>query len=186
MIWWLVDNATLVYLLLGVAAVALALRWRLTRRGKYLVALGAVAALVAVVVVLSLVVVTDRKRLVWTVEEVARRINDKQFHEAFRYFADEVRLELNEQKRTLSKGAVRALAEMRFKEGALSGIDVGNIDVEKVERPNAVVTFAVRPRGEPGAGRCQADFVLVGEGDWRVKALKIEFFGGGQFLRLPF
>ena len=68
-----------------------AMRWRATRHGNYLIGLGAVAALAALVIVLSLVVVTDRKRLVWTVEEVARQISGKNFDAAFSHFAEEVR-----------------------------------------------------------------------------------------------
>ena len=47
--WWLVDNANLVFLILVLIVLVLAVRWRLTHQGKYLIGAGAVVALIGVV-----------------------------------------------------------------------------------------------------------------------------------------
>ena len=93
MISWIADNATLLYLLLGVVAVALVLRWQTTRQAKYLIGVGLLAVLAGAVVILSLTVVTARQQLVQAVEETARQINAKNFDGAFRNFADKVFLD---------------------------------------------------------------------------------------------
>jgi len=49
-----------------------------------------------------------------------------------------------------------------------------------VERPNARVTFYLRPEDDSKFVMCQADFVLVGEMDWRIHFLKIELPGQGS------
>lgn len=63
MIWWLVDNANLVYLLLAVVALVLAVLFWQNRRGKHLVALGGIVLLIGLLWLLSRLVITDRKQL---------------------------------------------------------------------------------------------------------------------------
>ena len=185
MLWWVVDNATLVCLFLGLAGLVLALRWRLTRQGSYLIGLGVVAALIALVIVLSLTVVTDRKQLVRTVEEVAQQINAKKLDAAFGHFADEVQLELSGQApRTLSRKVVQALAQMTLQNRNVPGIEVWDIEVESVERPKAVVSFYLRPKDQSGYAVCRAECMLLGERTWRVQKLKLELPANWQ-VRLP-
>ncbi len=178
MLWWLVDNANLVLLLLVLAALVLGVGWWLTRRGGYLLGLAAVIGLAILVWVLGLLVVTDRGRLIRTVEEVAQRINAKDLDGAFRHFADEVELDLNGRKQMYTRERLRKLAEDSFRQARISGIRVRAVDVEKVERPTAVVSFNVLPADQPGIARCEATCKLTGERDWRVTALKVEYLGG--------
>jgi hypothetical protein len=179
MLWWLVDNANLVLLVLILAALLLGVGWWLTRRGAFVLGLAGVIALAVLVWVLSLLIVTDRKQLVRTVEDVAQRINSRDLDSAFRHFADEVELDINGNKQKLTREQLQKLAASYFKKGQISGIAVRDVDVDKVERPVAVVSFHVRPTDQPGIARCEATCRLMGERDWRVTALKVEFVGGG-------
>jgi hypothetical protein len=186
MLWWLVDNANLVLLALGLIGLVLGVCLWLTRRGAYLIGLGGVVALMALVWVLSLLIVTDRKRLVRTVEDVAARINKQDLPGAFQHFEDKVRLEIDGKGRVLTRDEVLGLAKMAFRKGGIEGIVVWDVEVEKVERPGAVVSFSARPTDEPAIARCQAECVLHGERDWRVKVLKITMPPGGrQWLGWP-
>src|SRR6266511_4010770 len=110
MLWWLVDNANLVFLILGLITLVLAVRWRLTHQGKYLV--GA----------LTLVIVTDRKRLVQIVEEVTEKLNRKDFQGAFSHMADEVQLEMSGRSAKLPRKVLQGLAESSFKHYGVQGI----------------------------------------------------------------
>ncbi len=173
MLWWLVDNANLVFLLLGLIALVLGVRFWLTRRGAYLIGAGAVVALIGLVWVLSLLIVTDRRRLVLLVEEVTDKLNRKDFKGAFSHMADEVEFEMSKRSAKVSRKLLQWVAESNFKRRDIQEIIVWNVDVEKVERPAAVVSFYVRPTTETGYAVCTAECVLVGE-DWLVKGLKID------------
>jgi hypothetical protein len=180
MLWWLVDNANLVLLALVLLALILGVRFWLTRRGAYLIGLGGVVALMVLVWVLSLLIVTDRKRLVLTVEEVAARINKQDLAGAFQYFADDVLFKIDGQNWPLTRKQLLNLGERTFGKGRIEGIVVWDVEVEKVERPSAVVSFYVRPTDEQTYARCEAECVLHGEGDWRVKVLKITLPPGAR------
>src|SRR5262245_58555228 len=141
MLWWLVDNANLVFLVLGLVALVLAVRWSLTRRGAYLAGLGVTFTLIAVVFALTLFVVTDRRRLVQRVEEIARLFNPKDLDRAFDHMTDTIRLEMSGWPKpiTLPKSWVKQAAQRGFRDHNIQGIHVWNIGVEKVDRPSAVV-----------------------------------------------
>jgi hypothetical protein len=177
MLWWLVDNANLVCLFLLVAALVLAVAWSMTRRGGYLIGVGVAVGLFALVLVLSLLIVTDRRRLVQTVKEVSRQINAEQFEAAFGHFADEVELDLDGQKSKMKRKDLQAFAGMIFKRKDVGGLVIWDIEVESVQRPKAVVTFYARPKEQQGYARCTATCVLHGENDWRVETLKAESVG---------
>ena len=184
MLWWLVDNANLVLLVLGLVALGFGVHFWLTRRGASLVGLGGVIALMGLVWVLSMLVVTDRKQLVLIVDDVAARLNKRDLAGAFNHFEDRVRLEIDGEGKSPTRGELVAMATELFKKGQIEEIRVRNVEVEKVDRPNAVVSFGVYTN--LGYGQCQAECVLHGEKDWRVKKLKIELPPGGpKWIRLP-
>src|SRR5690242_12177157 len=61
--WYLVDNASSLYLLLGVAGVIIAsIIWR-TRQAKYFIPLGIILVLVGLVWLMTRLVVTDRLQI---------------------------------------------------------------------------------------------------------------------------
>jgi hypothetical protein len=186
MLWWLVDNSNLVLLLLVLAALLLGVSWWLTRRGAYLFGLGGVVALMVVVWVLSLLIVTDRKRLVLLVHDVEQQINKRDLAGAFNHFAEDAELVMDGQRRARTREAILGVAKMVFQKGRIEGIKVWDVEVEKVDRPSAVVTFYVRPTDEQSYARCEAQCVLHGERSWRVKVLKIDLPPGGRpWLGIP-
>jgi hypothetical protein len=180
MLWWLADNANVVLLVLVLVAVALGVHFWLTRRGASLIGLVGVVALMVLVWVLSVVVVTDRKQLVRTVDDVVLRINKQDLPGAFTHFADEVQLVIDGRSKQLTRGEVLGLARIAFQKGRIEGLVVWDVEVEKVERPHATVSFYVRPTNEQGYARCVAQCVLQGEKDWRVQTLKIDMPPGGR------
>jgi hypothetical protein len=174
MLSWIVDNATLVYLFLGLAAVALAMRWRATRQGGYAIALGVVAGLIALVVVLCLSITTDRKLLIGAVAEVAQQLEARNFDAAFQHFADEVRLEMSGQSGMVRREQLARFARDNIQRRKVSGISVSEIDIESIDGPKAVLTFMLRASEPRGFARCTAECVRLGERDWRVRGLKLE------------
>jgi hypothetical protein len=180
MLWWIVDNAGIVYLILGLVGLTLAVRWWLTRRGGLLIALGVTAGLIALVCVLSLVIMTDRKVLVATLREMEEGINRRDLDTVFKHVADDVKVHGRTGLTTIKKEQLRELARQR-----LGGEEVilWNVAVEQLERPEAVVTFFARIEDTPMMGICKARFEFVREGVWRLKGF--EMYRPGDQHQLP-
>ena len=76
MLWWLVDHATVCYLLLDLAALVLVAIFWSNRRVAYLLAAGGALGLIALVWLLTIIVITDRKQLYLNVQAMARGVEE--------------------------------------------------------------------------------------------------------------
>ena len=187
MLSWLVDTAPTFYLLFGLAALGLAAWWWRTKQGKYLVAAGVAAGLVVLIFVLSLVVMTDRKRLVADVHDVINKMNKGDFEGAFTRFADQVEVKLGQQSRKLPRDAVRAIARMSMERQKVKGFHVWNVEVDKLEGATAQVSFYIQADDGPGGYAIgKASCTRVGPLDWRVSGIDMQFPGSNpQPISLP-
>src|SRR5437867_3452454 len=88
---WLVEDPTIVYLLLGTVALALLSGFWSQRNRGYLYALGVVLLLIAGVWLLDFMVVTDREELLQTLRSLARRVEALDVDGAFEHMADDFR-----------------------------------------------------------------------------------------------
>jgi hypothetical protein len=178
MLSWLVDHANTILLLLLVAALVLGVAWWLTRRGGYLVGAGVAVALFALVWVLSLLVMTDSKRLLQTLDEVKRKLNAGDYDAAFRHFGDDkdrVELDLKGDKSQLTTRQLRDLAAKYLKKSDGGELVIWEAGVDQLQRPTAVVSFNAKLKNYPGGiARCTATCVLRAEGDWRITAIKVD------------
>ena len=82
--------------------------------------------------------------------------------------------------------ALRALAQMHQSAYGVAGLDlkkviISSISVDEVERPNAVVSFTVRPDDDSLVrGRCVMKFTLISGNEWRVSGFHVESLVGGK------
>jgi len=188
MLYWIVDNTNNGWLLifLGVIGLGLFAVWWKNLKRPWLIAAGSVLAVMAVCFVLSLFIVTDRMRLRRHVEEMRDSYNAGKLDETLNHFAEEVIVETTETPQKLNREALKALAQMHVSLYGASGLDlkkvvIGNIKVDEVNRPTAVVSFIVRPDDDGFAyGRCVMKFTLVGDNDWRVSGFHVESAVGGK------
>src|SRR5262249_39447146 len=85
MLWWMIDNVNLVYLLLGLVGLVCAVQWWQTRKKRYVIALGVIVALIGLVFLLTRLMVTDRQRLVQTVQEMAQELQERKLDRFFEH-----------------------------------------------------------------------------------------------------
>jgi hypothetical protein len=180
MLSWLIDNAYLVYLILGVILLALAVLWWQTRKRPYLVGMGIAAALLVLMVLLNLFVTTDRKQLVWIVQDIAAKMNAGKVGEAFEHLTGEVTIATPNNDMVLKRERLQEYTGSILKNTPGEGVTVSNIEVEKLEPPKAIVTFNIRARGESQyVFFCRTEFQQVG-GRWKMNRFAMFYLNGQQ------
>lgn len=184
---WLVEDPTPVYWILGVLAVGLAVGWWVTRQRKYLVGLGAVAALAGLVWLLDFLVVTDSEKIVLAVKDMAAGVETRDTNRIFSHISNDFHLPMWDKK------AFREMAEEHIRNGDLNHLSVGDFeptDVSRAKRKGRMA-FSVKPRGRLFSGSeyflCRADFVLEDDGQWRMVGLEVfnPFVETNQPLQIP-
>ncbi len=182
MMSWPVDNATMLYWLLGGLAIVLLAGFWVTRKRFWLYGVGVIAVLVGLVVLLSSLIVTDRQQIAQSLQEIANNIQGRQPDKVFAQFSNEFRYR-NQDKRTFEKrlqGVIRS--------GFVKECRISNVDVEDVSRANrtATVLFQAWGRGDVEAAyRCRATYVLDPDGQWRMQGFQLLDLLSGNEVPLP-
>ncbi len=169
---WLVDNAAAVYFLLGLVGLGLAAGWWITRHRQLLLALAAVALVVGLVWLLSLLIDTDRKILKRTVQEMAQGVREKNEHKIFPHLSKSFSWN------NMNLKEFRENARQEIRRGRIDDLEVSKFSFLHVARDEgkARVEFWVHTV-ESGVApvRCEADFVFE-DGAWRM--IGFELFMG--------
>lgn len=170
MLWWLVDNATVVYLVLGLAALVLAAIFWSNRRVKFLGAAGVLLGLLALFFLVTRLVVTDRKQLYLNVQAMARGVEEGDPEKVFRHFSREFRHENMDG--ATSRDRIAAAIRTR----RVSAIGISSFEAEQLSRADrkARVTFLVSfdADGQRHLFRVRLEFALEGE-DWRLTRVQL-------------
>jgi hypothetical protein len=180
MLWWIVDNVTLVMLVLGTVALCFAAAWWIRRNNKLLTGAGIAAGLMVLAFVLSLVIVTDRIQLTRNIETMRDLFNEGKLDEALEYFEDVIHADTVQGNLQYKKADLKPLARSNLKLYSVKRIVINSIDVEKVDRPSATVNFVIGPEDDSARGRCAMEFVLGRDGKWRVSKFGVTSYIGGQ------
>jgi hypothetical protein len=181
---WLVENPTPVYLILGIAALVLLVRWWTTRQKKFVIGLGVVAVLAALVWLLDYLVVTDSEQIVRNVEAMAQAVNDHDMDRAFSYLSKDFDY------RGHDKASFRQKADSLQQNYDVRSVTVWDFDTEDVsrEKKSGKAKFSVKVKGNWGAEeayyRCRAEFVLE-DGQWRLKTFELHLPMGNEPFYLP-
>ncbi len=171
MLWWLVDHATVCYLLLGIAALVLVAAWYLNRRVVFLAYAAGVVGLMVLVWLLTRLVVTDRLQLVRNIQAMAAGVQEGKPEEVFGHFAADFRFE-HMKKEEFCQRAAKAIRSQRVQDLHLCDFDTEELDRTK---GTARVAFRVRatlPGERPYLALCRLHFRLEGE-QWRLLGLQI-------------
>jgi hypothetical protein len=170
MLSWLVDNATVVYLPLGLAGLALTIGWWMTRENKYLLGVGIILVLLFVVWLLARLVVTDRTRLRLIIEEMAQAIENNKPEVIVQHLSRDFNYN------GINKAAIGGYISRAIRDYNLQYVGVWEFDFEQLSRPEGRATVAFRTKVDLGSDRsmwvCRGYFVLE-DGQWRMKGFNI-------------
>jgi hypothetical protein len=171
--YWLVDDPSVLYVLLGVIALGLVVGLGLKREGQWLkiwlLSLLVVAVLIGVVIALDALVVTDGEKIVTTLEQMTEAVKKRDTSGIMNHVSKDF------EARSLN----RAGLEDRIKFAFSQGVDeVVIFDIEPIEVPSgsreAKVRFTAKAKqrgsdiADPRGYQVEATFVLEGD-EWRMK-----------------
>lgn len=170
MLWWIVDNALWLYLLLGFAAAALAYVWWSNRQGRYLIALGVTLSMLLLVWLLTLWLVTDRMQLQNIIREMASAVEKQDPERLVRHLSPQFRA-ATQGGVVLTKKAAEDIIRKYIRHYHLDDIYVSQFTVSPDRsKGKARVEFLARV-GAHGdildLSRIKAEFALEG-GQWRM------------------
>jgi hypothetical protein len=183
MLSWLIDNAGVVYFLLGIVLLGLGVSWWLNRRVRTLAYMLGVAALIGVVWLLTVFVPTDRKRIEASLWAMARAILDDRPDELVKHWSRDFEFQ------GLKRDALAEIVTETASNQDVESINLWEFDFKKVEADKAEVWFRCVAKGRGGGtflAICHADFVKEA-GDWKLR--RAAFFqpvaNTDQEIRIP-
>lgn len=169
----MIDNPGTIYLILGVAAIGLGVAWWHTRQRKYLIGLGVAGCLLVALWLLSHFIVTDNKRIIGVVEEMAAAVGQKDANKILDHVSDQFHSEKGTNKEQL-RGYVQRYLKEEVTEAKVWGFEP--VEVSRKDR-KAVIDFMTKAKGNIVHGqeffRCRTEFVLDPDGRWRVKTFHL-------------
>ena len=164
---WIADNAVICYLLLALAAFALAAAWWTTRQTKYLWFLAQVVLIAVAVWIVAKVGQTDSKRIQDLVEEMSQGVREGNAERIFQHISRTVQFH------GMGLADFRSLAEGHLKRGRARDVEVSKFSFpERPRSGKAKVEFWAHTDEAPAPIRCEADFALE-EGVWRMTTLEL-------------
>jgi hypothetical protein len=185
MLNWLVDNATIVCVILGLVAVAFLVALWTTRKRSYAIGLGVSVALIALFLLLTWVP-SDRSQIVGAINEMGRGVRMGNADLIFSHISDKFHLG------SLDKPTFRRAVEGVLQRKEVTDIEVWDFEPPEISRPNrtARIAFMVKPKGPLGGDahyRCKATFVLDPDGQWRMQTFQVfnPFVDSDKPLQIP-
>jgi len=183
MLSWLIDNAHVVYFLLGVVLLGLGVSWWLNRRVRTLAYMAGVGVLIALVWLLTVLVPTDRKQIQANLWAMARAILDDRPQDLVKHWSRDFEFQ------GLSRDLLAEAVAKTAGNNAVESINLWEFDFKSVEADKAEVWFRCVANGRGGGSFfaiCHADFVKEGN-DWKLR--RAAFFqpvaNTDQEIRLP-
>jgi hypothetical protein len=174
---WLIDDPTLLYLILGVAAVAVVVALGLKRDGPWLriwiASLVGVVLLVGAVVLLDLFVVSDGEKIVKSIEGMSAGVQKRDPAEVLTFVSKD--FQLGDKRRANFEAAVKNAVP-----AVVDEVVVFDLEPPVVEPggKKATVKFGAKPKkdrgfaADPRGYRVTATFVLEADGEWRLQTFE--------------
>lgn len=170
---WLVDNATVLSILLGLVAAAMVLIWRTNRQNKYLGYAAGALALIGLIWLLALFVPTDAKQLRSNVDAMADAVVEGKVDDLFKHISKD----FHYKKMDMTRDQLYQAARGVIRRDQVGSIGITQFKVESVSRANktAIVKFKVNPWDAKGGMMMpfltRAEFVLEGD-EWKLKGMQ--------------
>ncbi|MFO0966075.1 MAG: hypothetical protein U0793_10890 [Gemmataceae bacterium] len=174
MLYWLVDRAFVIYVLLGLVALGFGLAYRNRRDRASVIGLLACVALAALLWVLTLVVVSDRQQIERNLHALADAVLKKKPEDLKKLLAPDFSF------RTYDREAAATLGPSKAEQYKIQDISLSHLSFEDVSRAegkakvffNAAIQSGLFDYVAPT--QCEAEFVLQ-NGKWLMR--KIEVYG---------
>jgi hypothetical protein len=186
MLTWLVESATLFYIVLGTLALILSVAWWRIRKNSLVIGAAAAVALIAGLFLLGYFVETDSQRIENSVHEMVSGLRAHDIDRIFAQISDRFHFLSNDKSQFREKVT-----------GTMHGHDVTDARVwgfTPLEGPSrdkgtARIEFFVKVKGNWGGEdvpyRCRADFVLDTDGKWRLLTFQIFRAVGPEPVQIP-
>lgn len=169
----LLDNALLIYVVLGLVALGLLVGLWTTRKRGYALGLAGVAVAALLFWLVTFLIPTDQKRIVGAVQEMSAGVRARDTNRIFAHISDQFRYS------GMGKEAFRGFVDQHLKRGDVTEVLAYDFDQAQVSRKDrtALIEFTVKPKG-PVTGdaayyHCKATFVLDPDNQWRMKGFDV-------------
>lgn len=170
MLAWPIDNANIIYLVLGLVILGLAASWYLNRRVKTLMIIASVIILGIAVWLLTLIVPTDRKQIVDNVWAMRQAVLDRKPGDLVKHWSRDFVF------RNLSGSELARDVTEKAAKYNVNDIHLWDFEVKSVSEEKGEVWFRCRAGeagGAPFLALCKADFVKESDA-WKLQ--RIRFF----------
>jgi len=165
---WLFEGRPTVYVTLGVFAVLLAALWWRDRRRAWLVALGVVALLAVVYLVLDRLVETRGEQIVRRLQTIEKAVKAGNAELVMRQFSPRFTY------RGVTRDQFRAMVAAQLKSKSIDDLTIWEV---RIPDASGKVFFKAKPKGplvgdNPGF-QVKADFVQDADGKWRMSGFEV-------------
>jgi hypothetical protein len=174
---WLVDDPSLVFILLCTLALVLGVLWWRTRKRPYLLGAGVAVVLLAGVWLLGHFVETDAKQIERKIREMAASVGDRNLDRAFAHISQDFHFGNSGRqfdRQLFRQRAQEFISTHRITEAVVWDFEPG--EVSRAQRTGQMA-FKVKVRSDLLRGgehyRCVADFVLDPDGQWRLRSFQL-------------
>jgi hypothetical protein len=169
----IIDNAVLIYVVLGFVAAALLVGLWMTRKRGFALALGGTIVAAFLVWLLTFLIPTDQSRIVGAIRDMSAAVPAKDTNRIFSHISDQFRYS------GMGKEAFRAFVDHHLKNGDVEEVLADSFEKAQVSRADrtAVIEFNVKPKGNATGDTlfyyCKARFVLDPDNQWRLKGFEV-------------
>jgi len=175
---WLIDDPTLVYMLLAIVAIGLAVGWWRTRQLKLALGAGIAVLLIAVLWLLCFLIPTDAKKIAHALQEMSDGVKSHDVDRIFAHVSEQFQQGPPTFGGALDKAAFRQRSEGIIQERGVEEVPIWDIKVEKISRQNrsAQAVCSAKPKGNWTAGAffiIRSQFVLDADGQWRMRGFEV-------------
>ena len=167
---WFIDNANVLYILLGIIAAGLVVAWRFNQRVKFLGYAAGVLVVIGVLWLLTLFVPTDRKQVENNVNAMAKAVVDGKVDDLFKHISKDFAYK-GKTREMLYEAARRSIQGNQISNVRITQVKVNESRAKKSAQVSFNVTAWAAQGETPYPFLTKAEFVLEGE-QWKLKTMK--------------
>ena len=186
MLYWIVDRALLLHVLLGFTAAGFGILYWNNRDRKSLRAFSVTLGIGGILWLLTVFIVTDRQRITRNLHAMADAVVAKKPEELKKYLAPE--LFFNAEKTRVDRDKVLSLAKQQAGALSIEGIRLTQFHFEQLSRTDAKAevffSAVIDMQGMTQPCQCKAGFLRRDEA-WLLQSLEVFTPVGNQPIHIP-
>jgi hypothetical protein len=171
MLFWFLDRALLIYVILALLAIGLALVYRNHRDRHSAIALAVVVALGVLLFVLSLLVVTDKQQIAKNIHAMRDAVLANKPQDLVKHFAPDFKFQ-DYDREAIAKALPMTGKFVKIVDIVITGMDVQTASRSEGGRAVFMATAHASDGPYPPV-RCEADFVFSNH-VWLLRAIEIK------------